>query len=1038
MRTDLHLLQIFKKHLKIHYWLLLIIVLSAIEVKSQSPNLIKFTTANPDGQYNTGDVIRLEAYFDEWLSSPSYLKAKLNTGDTVQFNFIVNEAKDFVIPFGTPSQSNWDFSGEYNKGVNRIFELKHGSNNGKVLIAGEALDYEGDPDADYMVITNKDGTLAHKFNFNGMVQWAVELSDGGIVAGGAFTNYNGNGNYDYLIKFNSDFTIDTNWMSKYTQNKLSERIGGMATGPSGAGLSDNCIVEDPDDLGAIYVCGYFNSPRRGLVKYNANGAMDSGFNPGWGSTDLNVSSVAVDESHIWATGVTSPGRNADTHLYKLDKSNGSNASGYTRPDFQGYQWAGPMGLLVMPEPADGGPGGVLWLGRSGADNRNSKVVGGGVTTSDRHVVSIQDNGSVTSPSVFNVENAFHQNNVWGVDGSALLKGKLWLAYHLQGSGGGKYITQGSSVNEGILAVLKLDGTFHDPLNNTWSVPSNGSVNDGFNLGAYDGMTLSTTEDGNLFIGGNFTAVAGTNSQDYKGHALVSFQRAHGNYTVSAEDRVDQLKVVEILDYSTTDMYGESDGTSVLPTNPDCIFENNHTISVNMPYTEDTGRFITKWKTTSANETITIPTTGTGYDCYVIWDETKPDEVEYFTGGSPTISHTFATAGTYTIKIAGDFPRIYFNDTGDKDKIQSIEQWGDIQWSSMSHAFKGCSKLQVNATDNPDLSNVSSLESMFAECSSLTGHSSMGNWHLYSVKKLSRMFQNAKQFDVNLNYWFNQGVNGWDAVNVQFMSYMFAGAESFNSELSSWDVGNVFSMAGMFYGATSFNQNIGSWDVENVTSMGDMFFGAVDFNQDISSWKVDSVSNMGNMFRDASAFNQDISSWSISSLTTALKMLDNSGMSISNYDKLLIAWNDSVQVSLADGDPLNDKTNIEFGAAGIQYCAGTNARKALIDKGWGDGTAGEADSDGDYLDIIDGGTAYPINTYTLNSDFSICTGASAALNLSGSEPNVNYQLYTGDDSPVGTPVAGTGSAIAFTVTPTENTSYYVIATSTLTPPHAKPG
>jgi hypothetical protein len=39
-------------------------------------------------------------------------------------------------------------------------------------------------------------------------------------------------------------------------------------------------------------------------------------------------------------------------------------------------------------------------------------------------------------------------------------------------------------------------------------------------------------------------------------------------------------------------------------------------------------------------------------------------------------------GIYQVAIRGNFPRIYFNDTGDKEKIISIDQWGDVNWTSM--------------------------------------------------------------------------------------------------------------------------------------------------------------------------------------------------------------------------------------------------------------------------------------------------------------------------------------------------------------------
>jgi hypothetical protein len=118
-------------------------------------------------------------------------------------------------------------------------------------------------------------------------------------------------------------------------------------------------------------------------------------------------------------------------------------------------------------------------------------------------------------------------------------------------------------------------------------------------------------------------------------------------------------------------------------------------------------FITTWKTTSDNESITIPTTGSGYNYDVDWGDGTTT-----TGETGDATHTYVSTDTYTVIISGDFPRIYFNNSGDKDKIYSIDQWGIQEWTSMEKAFYGCSNLVGQANDSPDLSSVASVYSMF--------------------------------------------------------------------------------------------------------------------------------------------------------------------------------------------------------------------------------------------------------------------------------------------------------------------------------------
>ena len=266
-------------------------------------------------------------------------------------------------------------------------------------------------------------------------------------------------------------------------------------------------------------------------------------------------------------------------------------------------------------------------------------------------------------------------------------------------------------------------------------------------------------------------------------------------------------------------------------------------------------FITTWEVTAGSLDITVPTQGTGYNYTIDFgDGTVQNNV---TGDA---THTYNAPGIYTVTISGNFPRIYFNDLGDKDKILSVDQWGDIVWTSMDSAFRGCSNLVLNATDAPDLSQVTNL---------------------------SRMFQNCISF--------NQSINPWNVSNVIDMGHMFYNATSYNQPLNNWDVSNVYTFMYMFYNATSFDQPLNNWDVSNGTNFIGMFRNAQLFNQDISNWQ---ISNM--------AF---IDIFPVSGLHN---FLSYSGMDIDNYDKFL----NQLAILTANQAQLPMKV---LGAHGLEYC-----------------------------------------------------------------------------------------------------------------------
>ena len=319
-------------------------------------------------------------------------------------------------------------------------------------------------------------------------------------------------------------------------------------------------------------------------------------------------------------------------------------------------------------------------------------------------------------------------------------------------------------------------------------------------------------------------------------------------------------------------------------------------------------FITTWKTdnpgSSGSTSITIPTTGSGYSYDVDWEN---DGVFDDFGLTGDMTHDYAVAGTYTVVISGDFPRIYFNDAGDKEKILTIEQWGDIPWTSMESAFFGCKNLTSDATDAPNLTTVTSLRRMFLLASLFNGE--VGHWDVSNVTNMNGTFAGAISF--------NQDLSSWDVSNATNMSAMFDTAILFDQDLSDWNVSNVTNMTTMFIRADKFNQDISSWDVSKVLSMDFMFRETDEFNQNLNSWDVSKVTNMHGMFDRALSFDRNLSDWDVSSVTNMTEMFDNSGLSTTNYDKILDGWS---QLTL--------QSNVVFGASGIDYCNGAAAHDVL--------------------------------------------------------------------------------------------------------------
>ncbi|MFA8299077.1 MAG: BspA family leucine-rich repeat surface protein [Hyphomicrobiales bacterium] len=320
-------------------------------------------------------------------------------------------------------------------------------------------------------------------------------------------------------------------------------------------------------------------------------------------------------------------------------------------------------------------------------------------------------------------------------------------------------------------------------------------------------------------------------------------------------------------------------------------------------------FITVWKTDnlsggSNSTSITIPTRS--YHIYNYDIDFNNDGKFEVTGVRGDYTHDFGEAGTYTIRIRGEFPSIYFhtdiNDEERKDnlKLLEVKQWGNLSFRTFYCAFEGCGNLKITAKDVPDLSNVCSMSKMFYKARNLTGD--LSSWDVSNVTSMNYMFYEAMAFTSNLNSWdvsnvmnmsgmfyearsFNSDLSSWDVSKVRDMSHMFCSAISFTRDLDSWDVSNVRDMSHMFYVAKTFNGDISSWDVSGVTDMNDMFYCAEKFTGDLSSWDVSNVTNMSGIFSSASNFNSDLSSWDVSNVTNMSSMFSGTSFTgdLSSWD-----------------------------------------------------------------------------------------------------------------------------------------------------------
>ncbi len=177
-----------------------------------------------------------------------------------------------------------DFSFTTGTGADSLIQTCAIQPDGKIIIGGRFTSYNGTA-INRIARLNADGTLDNSFNSlgtgaNSYIETCAIQPDGKIIIGGWFTSYNGTA-VNRITRLNTDGSLDNSFNSV------------------GAGANDvvlTCTLQSDDK---IIIGGYFTTyngnARRGIARLNADGTLDTGFNPGTGaSSDVNTCAMQSD------------------------------------------------------------------------------------------------------------------------------------------------------------------------------------------------------------------------------------------------------------------------------------------------------------------------------------------------------------------------------------------------------------------------------------------------------------------------------------------------------------------------------------------------------------------------------------------------------------------------------------------------------------------------------------------------------------------------------------------------------------------------
>lgn len=255
---------------------------------------------------------------------------------------------------------------------------------------------------------------------------------------------------------------------------------------------------------------------------------------------------------------------------------------------------------------------------------------------------------------------------------------------------------------------------------------------------------------------------------------------------------------------------------------------------------------------------------------------------------------FGGSGTYQIHIdpvyvpsgTNDFDDFDFDNTGDKLKLVSIDNWGVTAWVAMAGSLRACDSLLTTAQDQPDFSLITSFNTLFRDCDLVNPDTS--NWDTSAINNMTYMFYNAKQANPDVSNWDVSSVttiaymfydadaatpdtSSWVTSVMTRMEYAFAYCSLANPNVSSWDVSKVTTFYGMFRDTGAANPDVSGWDVSLVTNMSYMFYNADSATPDTSAWVTTALTNTSYMFMDCALANPDVSGWDVSKVISMIGM-----------------------------------------------------------------------------------------------------------------------------------------------------------------------
>ena len=145
-------------------------------------------------------------------------------------------------------------------------------------------------------------------------------------------------------------------------------------------------------------------------------------------------------------------------------------------------------------------------------------------------------------------------------------------------------------------------------------------------------------------------------------------------------------------------------------------------------------------------------------------------------------------------------------------------WDVSNVTNMTGMFGGCESFEGNGIENWNITNVESIEEMFAICLKL--NIDFSNWNVRNIRNFENIFYNCESLE-------GKGFDKWNVSKAVNTKGMFQGCKNLDFDLSKWNISKLKSIKSMFSGCEKFTgKGLEKWDISNSTDINGMFNGCI--------------------------------------------------------------------------------------------------------------------------------------------------------------------------------------------------------------------